>query len=152
MLVGPRGPPPGALPDGPGTSGAGMAAAPQGFLVVTPLVLAAATAGTNNKQDNRSKKKKNDVDDDDTSTVLLVNRGWVPMQRVLQQHGRQPRHLPPHQQKRQQQSNNHGGGNSEPSALLQWDRPTGDVQVTVVPGKPEGSYCAVMDCLDYSFK
>jgi len=102
---------------------------------VTPLVLQATggTAGTN-PQD----------------TILLVNRGWVPMQRVLQQNGRPQRRSPQQQQRQPSSKNNHGGGNSAetpPSALLQWDRPTGDVQVTVVPGKPEGSYMTVMDCL-----
>jgi cytochrome oxidase assembly protein ShyY1 len=37
FLVGPRGPPPGALPDGPGGSAQGLSSAPQGYYVITPL-------------------------------------------------------------------------------------------------------------------
>ena len=58
MLMGPRGPPPGALAaSGPssGRSSGGMSSGPQGYFVITPLV--------------RS-------DNDET---VLVNRGWVPM-------------------------------------------------------------------------
>jgi len=65
-LVGPRSPPSGLLPDKPGSSGQqGMATAPQGFFVVTPLVLP-------NKQ------------------VVLVNRGWIPREMAgpLQNMGR----------------------------------------------------------------
>mmetsp|Transcript_22910 Transcript_22910/g.33956 ORF Transcript_22910/g.33956 Transcript_22910/m.33956 type:complete len:269 (-) Transcript_22910:528-1334(-) len=63
ILVGPRGPPPGALAkDGPmsGRAGeGGLNASPQGYYVVTPL------------QDDASQQK------------VLVNRGWIPRQFVL---------------------------------------------------------------------
>jgi surfeit locus 1 family protein len=61
FLVGPRGPPPGALPDRPGSAAAGMTAAPQGYYVITPFLLK------------------------DTQKVVLVNRGWLPRQLVAPQ-------------------------------------------------------------------
>ena len=99
LLVGPRGPPPGALPDKPGSSAAGMAAAPQGYHVITPLRV------------------------EDSNQVVLVNRGWVPRQYVVQD--RNHRRQYPKQQ--QQQT----------GPLLQWDRPQTVSSVTVVPTKFE---------------
>jgi surfeit locus 1 family protein len=58
VLVGPRGPPPGALPDQPGASAGGMSSAPQGYFVVTPLQITG-------------------------SQTVLVNRGWVPRNMVV---------------------------------------------------------------------
>mmetsp|Transcript_19607 Transcript_19607/g.29779 ORF Transcript_19607/g.29779 Transcript_19607/m.29779 type:complete len:265 (-) Transcript_19607:635-1429(-) len=58
LLIGPRGPPPGALAaDGPtsGRSGGGMSSGPQGYYVVTPFELK-----------------------DANKTVILMNRGWIP--------------------------------------------------------------------------
>ncbi|GAX23350.1 surfeit locus 1 family protein [Fistulifera solaris] len=57
FLVGPRGPPPGALPDTAG--GGGISSAPQGYFVMTPFIL-----------------KK-------TGETVLVNRGWVPRAMVV---------------------------------------------------------------------
>jgi len=129
VLVGPRGPPPGALPDGPGTSGAGMAAAPQGFLVVTPMKLSL--------QD-----KSSDSSDNSDNNIVLVNRGWVPMQQVLGNNSN-----------RQQQRRHNAAGRGQSSvtndpSLMKWDRPEGDVTVTVVPGKFEG---ACVRACDWSF-
>ena len=73
VLVGPRGPPPGALSStGPssGRSSGGMSSSPQGYYVVTPLRIVAATS--------------TGVDGDNNNTIL-VNRGWVPMSYVKQQ-------------------------------------------------------------------
>ncbi|GMH56123.1 hypothetical protein TL16_g02063 [Triparma laevis f. inornata] len=58
VLLGPRGPPPGALSkDGPnsGRGGGGIASSPQGYYVITPFLL---TSGTSRGE------------------VVLVNRGW----------------------------------------------------------------------------
>jgi len=58
VLVGPRGPPPGALASsGPssGRSSGGMASSPQGYFVITPMRCS------------------------DGRGTILVNRGWVPM-------------------------------------------------------------------------
>lgn len=63
LLVGPRGPPPGAISaTGPnsGRSSGGMSSSPQGYFVVTPLI------------------RKNNLG------TILVNRGWVPRQYVQQ--------------------------------------------------------------------
>jgi len=69
ILIGPRGPPPGALAStGPssGRSEGGMGSGPQGYFVISPFELC------------------NDDDDDDTNTglgttkTLLLNRGWIP--------------------------------------------------------------------------
>ena len=63
ILVGPRGPPPGAIsssgPNSGRSTGAGMSSSPQGYYVITPF--------------QRS---------DDMGTVL-INRGWVPRQYVI---------------------------------------------------------------------
>ena len=56
FLVGPRGPPPGALPD---TAAGGISSAPQGYFVMTPLVLTK------------------------TGETVLVNRGWIPRAMVV---------------------------------------------------------------------
>jgi surfeit locus 1 family protein len=63
ILIGPRGPPPGAISSsGPnsGRSSGGMSSSPQGYYVITPL-------------------KRNFG-----MGTVLVNRGWVPRQYVLQ--------------------------------------------------------------------
>ena len=55
VLLGPRGPPPGALADsGPnsGRSGGGLGSSPQGYFVITPLLT-------------------------DSNEEVLVNRGWT---------------------------------------------------------------------------
>ena len=108
FLVGPRGPPQGALPDKPGTSAAGMSSAPQGYFVVTPLVL----------QPFDSQQNKSEGD------VVLVNRGWVPRQLVQPDHGRRRSQQLPWREQGE-------------SLLLQWNRPVDTVQLTVVRSEPE---------------
>jgi len=64
LLVGPRGPPPGALAfSGPnsGRSGGGMSSSPQGYFVLTPF------------------------ESSNGGGIVLVNRGWVPRHFVIQQ-------------------------------------------------------------------
>jgi len=58
VLVGPRGPPSKALPDSPGQSGAGLSSGPQGYFVLTPLLLS-------------------------SGNFVWINRGWVPRHFVL---------------------------------------------------------------------
>ena len=65
LLVGPRGPPPGALPDKPGSSAQGMSSSPQGYFVLTPFVV-------------------------DDNSIVLINRGWVPRHLAASDH-RRPR-------------------------------------------------------------
>jgi cytochrome oxidase assembly protein ShyY1 len=129
VLVGPRGPPQGALPDGPGTSAAGMSQAPQGYFIITPMQL-------------------NNPDVTSHATVL-VNRGWIPkhmspptehevqmqerrhqheLMKQQQQGGMDPRQQQEYQSRQQQQQ------------ILQWDQPQGTVVVTVVAGKGERTY------------
>jgi surfeit locus 1 family protein len=91
ILVGPRGPPPGAMAStGPssGRSEGGMSSGPQGYFVITPL-------------------KSSD------GTTVLINRGWVP------RHFVQP-----------------DNRTSAPPSKT-WERPTGQVEVTGIPIKPE---------------
>lgn len=134
VLVGPRGPPAGALPDGPGTSAAGMSASPQGFFVVTPMQL---------KLDSN-----NHAVDSTTVRTVLVNRGWIPRHLAPpSQHELQLRARRRQQQQLQQQqlyggrvdTNNTHQPEQEPQEL-QWGRPEGTVHVTVVPAKAEGTY------------
>jgi cytochrome oxidase assembly protein ShyY1 len=125
FLIGPRGPPKDALPQGPGTSSGGLSSAPQGFLVLTPMVL------TTNDIDNNN----------DAAATILVNRGWVPMQQVnSSRYGRSQ------SQQRYQQLRNRGDqttnspSSPQESSMLHWDRPPGDVTITVVPGTFEGEW------------
>ena len=131
FLIGPRGPPKDALPQGPGTSSGGLSSAPQGFLVMTPMVLA-----TN---DSNQKETTTMVDIHNNKATIIVNRGWVPMQQVSSsRYGRSQ------SQQRYQQLRARGeqsaNSPSEPqeSSILLWDRPTGDVTITAVPGTFEG--------------
>ena len=125
FLVGPRGPPKDALPKGPGTSSSGMAAAPQGYLVVTPMAL---TQGEN---------------DDDGAVVVLVNRGWVPMQQVQSGGRNRARHMQGQQEHPHMRRRAEDGSFLLPNSqqdLLQWDRPSGHVTILAVPGKFEGEF------------
>lgn len=75
ILMGPRGPPPGALAStgpGSGRSSGGMSSSPQGYFVVTPLRVVGVGGGNGNGV----------IED---RTTILVNRGWVPMAYVKQQ-------------------------------------------------------------------
>ena len=75
ILVGPRGPPPGALAStgpGSGRSSGGMSSSPQGYFVVTPLRVVGVGGGNGNGVG-------------EGRTTILVNRGWVPMAYVKQQ-------------------------------------------------------------------
>jgi len=148
MLVGPRGPPPGALPDKPGSSAAGMSSAPQGYYVLTPFVPTTASEHSIDKHD--------DEDEDDADPpVVIINRGWVPRHLVVPSNDRRMRgattadtttntsgngtrqhhHHQQQQQQQQQQSNI--------PKLLEWDRPVPNaeqrdhVSVVVVPTKKE---------------
>lgn len=117
ILVGPRGPPPGALPDKPGSSAAGMSSAPQGYHVVTPMYIidddgTAPGGGGNSDKGGKNKSQK----------VVLVNRGWVPREYVVPERRRQ---------------RNKSNEKQDDDLLLQWDRPRDTVSVTVVPTKFE---------------
>lgn len=83
VLVGPRGPPMGALPDRPGSSAAGLSSAPQGYYVLTPLEI----------EDN--------TNDRGIEPIVWVNRGWVPRTMVM---GERRMREPP---QRYQQSEQH---------------------------------------------
>jgi hypothetical protein len=119
ILVGPRGPPAGALLDQPGSSGQGMSSAPQGYYVLTPLDLNKSVHNKNNNNDNQQQQHSS----------VLVNRGWVPRDRVMagSQRGRPAAQV-------------------DSSLLFQWDRPTGNVQLLAVPGKPEGTNASIRFC------
>lgn len=132
FLIGPRGPPKGALPEGPGTSSGGLSSAPQGFLVLTPMVLTTVA----NHKGTTTVVPNNENNKDGTAATILVNRGWVPMHQVdSSRYGRSQ------SQQRYQQLRARGEQTTSPKApqeSLQWDRPSGDVTITVVPGTFEG--------------
>lgn len=115
FLVGPRGPPPGALPDKPGSSASGMSSAPQGYFVVTPLVLS-------NEQHGETKVK-----------TVLVNRGWVPRRMAASSAGNGPASAAP----RQVQSPRRQAPIPSTSTST-WNRPSGNVNVIAIPAQPEG--------------
>jgi cytochrome oxidase assembly protein ShyY1 len=131
-LVGPRGPPPGALPDAPGSSAQGMSSAPQGYMVLTPMKLI-HTDETNgsrwwNLWGRRSSSTREEEKEDASSLqkFVLINRGWVPRNLVVdddrrsRRGGRQP-----------------AQSSSTKSMLYTWERPTGVVQVQAIPSKTE---------------
>jgi surfeit locus 1 family protein len=134
VLVGPRGPPAGALPDGPGTSAAGMSQAPQGYFIITPLTLDA--------------DKSTDASAASTSTVL-VNRGWIPRhmappsEHEVQLQERRQQHEVMKQQQQgvdaplQKQLAQQYQQQQVKQQRIQWDQPAGTVHVTVVAAKGE---------------
>jgi cytochrome oxidase assembly protein ShyY1 len=120
FLVGPRSPPPGIC-----DSGGGVASAPQGYYVVTPLELNPDPAQQQQQQQR------------DHHEFVLVNRGWVPRTMVQQPNQRRRR-----RQQIQQQQNERVHHKSDPTSETlteTWERPEGSVQVTVVPTQPEGT-------------
>lgn len=140
FLVGPRGPPPGALPDKPGSSAAGMSSAPQGYFVVTPMELAAGDgAGSGGGEE---------------AVSVLVNRGWVPRNMVMKDYrdiaaerraaaaasgggGDAARPTTGEQRRRRTLPLEDAIRSADPS-LFKWDRPSGTVEVVAIPTKPEG--------------
>jgi len=100
ILIGPRGPPPGALAEsGPnsGRSGGGMSSSTQGYWVITPLVITddnndskSSTNTAKTKREwlgrlvkrttNRSIKRKEYTTKQSSQeeTIVWVNRGWIP--------------------------------------------------------------------------
>jgi len=129
VLVGPRGPPPGALASSGPTSGrgagAGMSSSPQGYYVVTPLQIQIGDSdGSDSGGGGRwgwwNKKKRGDSGNDSGSAAaatILVNRGWVPMSFVKQSQGQR--------QTQKDASNDTNSSNT-------WSRPTGTVTVVGV--------------------
>jgi cytochrome oxidase assembly protein ShyY1 len=134
VLVGPRGPPAGALPDGPGTSAAGMSQAPQGYFIITPMQLDSDPSAASS-----------------TSTVL-VNRGWIPRHmappsehEVQMQERRQQHEVMKMEQQNieaplQRQVEQQFQQQQRKQQVLTWDQPQGSVHVTVVAAKGERTY------------
>lgn len=131
FLVGPRGPPPGALPDRPGASAAGMASAPQGYFVLTPFV------PYYHDDDGGGK------DENDDPPMMIINRGWVPRQMVVSdtRRGGGGGRRPPPASDNDNNNTSQQQQQQQPQPLLEWDRPTPPpssgkdsvVDVTVVP-------------------
>jgi len=126
MLVGPRGPPPGALPDGPGTSAAGMSSSPQGYFVITPMTV----------QDGQNHLE-----------TVLVNRGWVPRHLA-------PSLFEYQRAERMQQAKQRRDPSTviPETNYWQWNRPENTVQVTVVPAKAEGTRPRFRVAMDFGSK
>lgn len=144
FLVGPRGPPQGALPDAPGSSAKGMSSAPQGYFVVTPLEIVSEkmndtelTAKSRssaswilgwrgNAESAETTGSSSVASAQDVKNYVLVNRGWVPRNMVTddtrQRHMRSSGSMQP---PRMQQHHSN-------SDLFQWGRPQGLVRVTGV--------------------
>lgn len=130
LLIGPRGPPPGALAEsGPnsGRGGGGMASSAQGYWVITPFAI---TDGDNNDDDSgnanverkrqgwfgRKKsesttKQSSPIKDsnDKDQTIVWINRGWIPRNYV----------------------------NKQNQITTQWDEPSGAVQLVAMESKTE---------------
>ena len=112
VLVGPRGPPLGAISSsGPnsGRSSGGMSSSPQGYFVITPL------------------------DRNDKKGTILVNRGWIPMHLVKQQKNDSndnTNHININNGNNNNSNNNH-------EIPTPWLEPTGIVTVIGVQSKTE---------------
>lgn len=107
VLVGPRGPPLGAISSsGPnsGRSSGGMSSSPQGYFLITPL------------------------DRNDKKGTILVNRGWIPMHLVK----KQKTHSNDNTNK-----NNINNGNNSHEIPTPWLEPKGIVTVIGVQSKTE---------------
>ena len=129
FLVGPRGPPAGALPDAPGSSAKGMSSAPQGYFVITPMELTTREQTTEQSTGWFGRRSSNsDNEASSAKNYVLVNRGWVP--RTMVADDSRQRNM--RQQPQQQQLEN--------SNLLQWNRPTEPVQVVGVVTETERTY------------
>lgn len=116
FLVGPRGPPAGALPDRPGTSAAGLSSAPQGYYVLTPFVPS-------------SPQVRQAV-----GPVVIVNRGWVPRQLVVAAHAPDRRRPAPPPRGGDDEDNRR-----EPPRLLEWDRPVPAAAAAATSGQQSKS-------------
>lgn len=91
MLIGPRGPPPGALAEtGPNSGrggGGGMSSSTQGYWVLTPLIVAEDDDSTNiDSIDAKSRwfggkaktKPNSDSSNIKEERMVWINRGWIP--------------------------------------------------------------------------
>jgi len=146
MLVGPRGPPPGALPDRPGSSASGMSSAPQGYYVVAPFAVRCRDGDENEERGRsrwwlRPRQKPEEPQVSDAATVVLVNRGWVPRQMAVVDDRR-------HRRGGRGTQGGGGGGDSGGGprsrnnadavvAINNWTRPEGLVEIVAIPTEPE---------------
>ena len=78
VLLGPR-----SIPEGIMEKAQGMASNPQGFYIITPMVI---RLNDNNNNSNSSSsyffKKNNSIKDITDSAIVYVNRGWLPSSKV----------------------------------------------------------------------
>lgn len=146
FLVGPRGPPSGAQQEGSALPPPpqGLSSSPQGYYVVTPFQLAVTTTAVDEtKNPCHTAATSSSPTATAPSMWVLVNRGWIPRHMVQSQQP-QPQHR---QQQQQQQRGSTEASPATPPALLEWNRPKGTVQVTVVPAKPEGKAVTARLCV-----
>ncbi|KAL7572756.1 hypothetical protein ACA910_009020 [Epithemia clementina (nom. ined.)] len=126
-LVGPRGPPPGALPNKPGYAAGGMSRAPLGYYVLTPLVVPLLPPQPQSQSQPQPQQQ----------AVVWINRGWIPRYLVYsndkQKQQQQQQRREPQQQQQQQQQQQSSPSSSSSSLVPTWDRHTGPVSITCVP-------------------
>lgn len=129
ILIGPRGPPPGALAEsGPNSGrggGGGMSSSAQGYLVVTPFLVSKnssemITGGSKPKQgwfgwisgsrsSESSTKQSSTGASNKEETIVWVNRGWIPRDYI----------------------------NKYNEIVWSWDRPRGAVQLMAMESNTE---------------
>ena len=141
-LVGPRGPPPGALPNKPGYSAGGMSRAPQGYFVVTPFQVVVSENAKNQQSTSRSSSHKTLGKE---GPIVWINRGWIPRY-LIYNDKQQP--LIQEQQQPQQTSSPRPpgrGGSTAVRLVPTWDRQSGLVSVTCVSSEAEEPRFLVAD-------
>jgi len=125
LLIGPRGPPPGALAEsGPNSGrggGGGMSSSMQGYWVVTPLVISSGDNSEAHESSEksgkrgwfpfatRSKHTETRADSVKMGTIVWINRGWI------------PRHFI----------------SNDSKILRQWDQPQDIVEITTMESETE---------------
>ena len=137
-LVGPRGPPPGALPNKPGYAAGGMSRAPLGYFVLTPLELLDKETKPETEKGGifRRKVKVSQTQDSDLPFVW-VNRGWIPRYLVYDDKQPSPQRQEPQQAPPSASSTAKMAKPLPTKIPPTWDRISGPRTITCVASTPE---------------